>query len=155
MLYVVRHAEAGEKILWYGDDAARPITAFGQLQSDALVSVLAPYPIGRIISSPTARCVQTVEPLARRRGLPIQLDRDLAVEATPEAVRALAARVSLESAVLCTHGEVIGELLGDLFANGVARPPGRLRWQKGSVWVVDRLGGNVPAAARYLPPSPA
>jgi broad specificity phosphatase PhoE len=154
MLYLVRHGEAGDKHLWYGDDAVRPITPLGRLQSEALVAALSQYPVRRIISSPTARCVQTVEPLARRRNLPIETDLDLAVDSGLDAVRALAERVWDDAAVLCTHGEVIGAFLGHVFANGVARPPGRTRWQKGSVWVLGGLDDGSPTA-RYLPPSPS
>lgn len=154
MLYLIRHAEAGDKHLWHGEDAGRPITALGRLQSEALIGSLSPYPIARIVSSPTARCIQTVEPLARRRGLPIQTDLDLGVETGEAAAAALTLRLVGDAAVVCTHGEVIGHLLGSLFANGVARPPGTLRWQKGSVWVIDDLSGRLPAA-RYVPPSPA
>jgi broad specificity phosphatase PhoE len=35
---------------------------------------LGDYRITRILSSPAVRCLQTVEPLAQRRGLPIEPD---------------------------------------------------------------------------------
>jgi broad specificity phosphatase PhoE len=154
MLYLVRHAEAGDKQLWPSDDARRPITPFGEIQSRALVPALAEFPIGRVVSSPTARCVQTVEPLARIRGLRVETDPDLAVDASPAAVAELVARLSRDAAVLCTHGEVISAYLGGLLANGLPPPPGPVRWQKGSVWVLDGPGSE-PTAARYLPPTPA
>jgi broad specificity phosphatase PhoE len=149
MLYLVRHAEAGDKHLWFDQDTKRPLTPFGRIQSEALVVTLAEFPIGRVVSSPTARCVQTIEPLARSRGLHVETDLDLAVDAAEASVAGLATRLSGDAAVLCTHGEVIGALLGELFANGLAKPPGRARWQKGSVWVLDG------SSARYLPPAPA
>lgn len=153
MLYLVRHAEAGDKHLWHGQDAIRPITPYGRLQSEALVGALSQYPVRGIISSPTARCVETVEPLARRRALRIETDLALTVDGGLAAVLALAERVCDAAVVLCTHGEVISTFLDHVFANGVARPPGRTRWQKGSVWVLGGVHGGS-GAARYLPPSP-
>jgi hypothetical protein len=56
----------------------------------------------------------------------------------------------LETAVLCGHGEQIGELVGQLADDGllVDEP---LVWAKGSTWVLDTTDGRV-VGARYLTP---
>jgi hypothetical protein len=55
----------------------------------------------------------------------------------------------LEDAVLCTHGETIGRLLGQLVADGlVGAAP--LDWPKGSTWLLRRASRRV--HARYLAP---
>src|SRR5439155_1800023 len=72
MLALVRHADAGSRHDWDGDDAERPLTRRGRRQASRLVELLAPYPVSRIVSSRAARCVQTVEPLAAARRLSIE-----------------------------------------------------------------------------------
>ena len=53
--------------------------------------------------------------------------------------------------VLCTHGELIGQVFDRLIGDGLDLP-GRPRWPKGSTWVLDRHGGARVAAASYLEP---
>jgi len=52
--------------------------------------------------------------------------------------------------VLCTHGETIGRLLGQLVADGW---PARRRWTgpKGSTWLLQRAS-QPRVLARYLAP---
>ena len=56
----------------------------------------------------------------------------------------------LADAVVCTHGEVIGQVLTRLVADGLAvdQP---LAWPKGSTWLLHGANGR-PPHARYLPP---
>jgi len=65
MLVVVRHADAGDKQSWEGPDALRPLSPAGHRQAEGLVIRMEDYPVERILCSPTVRCLQTVEPLAR------------------------------------------------------------------------------------------
>lgn len=51
---------------------------------------------------------------------------------------------------LCTHGEVIAQVLPLLADEGFAIDD-PLRWPKGAVWVLEREGTR-PVRARYLPP---
>src|SRR5512132_704612 len=67
MLLVVRHADAGDKRSWKGPDMLRPLSPIGRRQAKGLVVRLEDYPIERILCSPTLRCQQTMEPLARDR----------------------------------------------------------------------------------------
>lgn len=72
--------------------------------------------VRRIVSSPFARCVETVEPLAEARGLEVELDDRLAEGAG----RAAFALVQENGTVCCTHGDVAGELLGHGLKEGAA-----------------------------------
>jgi phosphohistidine phosphatase SixA len=150
MAYLVRHAHAGNKHHWVGPDQDRPLSLAGQGEARGLLTRLGSYPISRILSGPAIRCQQTVAPLAARYGLPIELTKDLAVEATADQLLVLIADPALRTAVLCSHGEVIGQVLQQLAAGGLtlADP---LRWEKGSTWVLDSRGGVV-VGARYLAP---
>ena len=98
------------------------------------MEALADYELDRIVSSPYVRCVQTVEPLAKARGLEIEFDEQLGADRLHEVPQVLE-RLKGQNAVVCTHGDLPG--LG-------GRP-----YQKGSVWVLDEAG----EPARYLPPS--
>lgn len=71
-IYLVRHAHAD-----WNTDEGRPLSASGFAAASQLGERLAPAPIVAIYSSPHRRAVQTVEPLAGRVGVPLQLVNDL------------------------------------------------------------------------------
>ena len=150
MVYLVRHAHAGSKAAWDGPDLARPLSATGRRQATGLVARLLHYPVHRILCSPAERCRQTVEPLARQRGLAVEATDVLGVDATADRVLELLADPAIRNAVLCTHGELIGQVFDELLAEGLDLS-GRPRWPKGSTWVLGRDGGHV-AEASYLEP---
>jgi phosphohistidine phosphatase SixA len=150
MLLLVRHADAGTKSTWTGPDELRPLSPSGHLQAEGLVVRLEDYPVERILCSPTLRCSQTVQPLARDRLLRIETIPALGVGAGPAALLGLLWDLELRNSVLCTHGEGIGLLLTRLIADAlVADDP--LDWPKGSTWLLERLSrGRV--RGRYLAP---
>ena len=76
--YVVRHAKAGSRGHWTGDDRLRPLSSKGFKQAEELVKLLRRFSITAIYSSPYLRCVQTVEPLARARKLELKTSIELA-----------------------------------------------------------------------------
>ena len=106
---LLRHARAGERAAWTGDDTLRPLDDRGLRQALALRD-LAQRAIGRIVSSPYRRCIETVEPLAEALGIPIELDDRLAEGASPQLALALLAE--LDGGLACTHGDVIEAVLG-------------------------------------------
>jgi 8-oxo-dGTP diphosphatase len=137
MLLVVRHADAGDKRTWRGPDELRPLSPTGQRQAEGLVVRLEDYPVERILCSPTLRCQQTVEPLARDRMLRIESVPSLGVDTTPAELLAVFWDLELRDSVLCTHGEGIGLLLTRLLADALlAEDP--LDWPKGSTWLLQR-----------------
>jgi phosphohistidine phosphatase SixA len=150
MLLLVRHADAGIKRTWEGLDRLRPLSRSGQLQAEGLVVRLEDYPVEGVLCSPTLRCYQTVEPLARDRLLTIETVPALGVDTTPAQLLGLFWDLELRNAVLCTHGEGIGLLLTRLLADAlVTADP--LDWPKGSTWLLERIGqGHV--RGRFLAP---
>ena len=80
MIFLIRHASAGDREEWEGDDRLRPLDERGGRQSEELVGLLSGYDLGRIVSSPALRCIQTVEPLAQARGLDIEVRGELGEE---------------------------------------------------------------------------
>ena len=137
MLLVVRHADAGDKRTWRGPDELRPLSPTGHRQAEGLVVRLEDYPVERILCSPTLRCQQTVEPLARDRMLRVESVPVLGVDTSPADLQAMFWDLELRSSVLCTHGETIRSLLTELLADTlVVEDP--LDWPKGSTWLLQR-----------------
>jgi broad specificity phosphatase PhoE len=150
MLYLLRHAHAGNKRAWNGPDDQRPLSAAGRREAAGLLVQLRARPVGAILSSPALRCQQTVRPLAEHHRLPVHLDGRLAVDATVEQAIGLLLGPDLGDAVLCTHGELIGQLLVTLRDGGAPIAPDA-RWPKGSTWALRPAAGRI-ADALYLPP---
>ena len=149
LLIVVRHGEAGVKGSWGRPDSLRPLSAAGRRQAEGLVTQLEDYPVERILSSPAVRCRQTVQPLARDRWLEVEPVAALGVDAGPAEIRALLADRRLDRVVVCTHGEIISQLLTQLMMDGLAVEE-RVQWPKGSSWLLQHTRLRV--HARYLPP---
>ncbi|MGQ0805016.1 MAG: SixA phosphatase family protein [Actinomycetota bacterium] len=150
-IYVVRHGKAGDRSLWEGPDDLRPLSKSGRKQAEKLVEQLADAPIDRIVTSPYVRCRQSVEPLAEQRRLPVDLADELAEGIPVREALLLIEKVAPENTVLCTHGDVVGDLLHHLDRTGV--PLGDVaKLEKGSTWLLDVEDGEI-VAARYLPPA--
>ena len=81
--FLVRHGDAGAKGSWDGPDVGRPLSPAGFQQAEGLVLRLEDYPVERILCSPTVRCQQTVQPLARDRLLRIEPLAALGVDGGP------------------------------------------------------------------------
>jgi 8-oxo-dGTP diphosphatase len=141
MVYLVRHAHAGSKAKWEGPDLARPLSAQGRKEALGLIERLDSLPVGRLLSSPAERCLQTVQPLAAQLGRPVEPIEALGVDGSGARVVELLGDLALDEAVLCTHGEIIGEVFDELEKAGIelSDPP---RWPKGCTWVLRRVGGH-------------
>jgi 8-oxo-dGTP diphosphatase len=150
MPYLVRHAHAGDKHAWAGPDRLRPLSEPGRREAHGLLTQLRDYPITRILSSPAARCLQTVEPLAQGRGLPVEPAQVLGVDADPGELVALLLDPAVGKAVLCSHGELIGAVLERLVGHDLDDAV-ELAWPKGSTWVLDLDDGRL-RQRHYLPP---
>lgn len=143
---LVRHAKAKDRSTWLEDDSSRPLSKAGLLQAQALGDRLSPYRPVLVASSPALRCVQTVTPLAEALGASIeQIDQlgEMDWEGPGAALRVLrdfAGRAA--SVVICSHGDVIPALLGELQAADGLVLPEVLRCAKGSTWVVEGDGSQ-------------
>ena len=144
-LLLVRHAIALRRSDWTKPDDLRPLTPKGYQQADGLPDVLAPFAIARILSSPSLRCRETVQPLGGRLALPVEEVPFLA-EGSGSAATGFLDQLD-EVVVLCSHGDVIPDLLAVL---APAVVDDDLPCAKGSTWVVERDG-----SATYLPPPSA
>jgi phosphohistidine phosphatase SixA len=146
-VFVVRHGCAGDKGSWPGQDAERPLDGAGVRQAAALADALSSAGVGvrRIATSPTRRCRDTVVPLARRLGLPVEELEALLPARTDTELLALVTNAAARDAVFCTHGETMRPALAAIRARGVpidARLTDDLLLAKGTAWVlaVDEPG---------------
>jgi len=153
---LVRHALAGSRADWTGDDRVRPLDERGRRQAEGLVRVLSRFEVVDIVSADFVRCVETVEPLADAIGLTVKEDPLLSELGYPgheeEAVEMIRALGTADAAaVACTQGDVIPDLLNRLAENDHVDLPDPLVYKKGSTWVLsfdgERLFGadHIPA----------
>jgi 8-oxo-dGTP diphosphatase len=147
--YVVRHAKSGSRSQWSGDDRLRPLTKKGQKQAEALVDVFEPFPISAVFSSPYLRCVQTVQPLAKARKLPLKQAPSLGEGRGLAGAMQIMGDPKVKRAVLCTHGDIMWELVEELVKRKIVKP-GEGGYDKGATWVVEIDDGSY-ERARYIP----
>ena len=109
-LVVVRHGAARSRKAWRGDDRQRTLVHLGHRQAQALVPLLEAYDVGRVLTSSSTRCVETVRPYADAAGWKLEPDdglseEDASVESVVRVVDELLAGDA--GAVLCTHRPVL------------------------------------------------
>lgn len=151
--FVVRHAKAGRRSEWSGDDRERPLSKQGWVQAAGVAERLAGERVSGLFASPYLRCVQTLEPLAHRLRTKVVPDERLAEGAAFEDSLALLADAG-PGAVLCSHGDVIPELMDGLVRRG-AELTTDPDWRKAALWVLTWDGdGTATIAAEPPPPAP-
>ena len=154
-LYLVRHAKAGSRSDFDGDDIDRPLTNSGRRQADELCRRLSAVSPSVVVSSPYRRCIETVKPLAVAIDIAITPDQRLAELGSDHAKPDTSLFDLLYSlpdhAVVCSHGDVIPALIEALGASGM-RVQGAPEWGKGSVWVLERHEGRFVTAHAWAPP---
>jgi len=140
-VFLVRHADAKSRANWPHADESRPLTKKGVAQAEGLVDLLHQHPIKRVVSSPFVRCVETVTPLASKVGRDVEehelLEEGSDPASTYELMRKLAHGPG--DAVLCTHGDLVPELLRLATRDGLTMEDAP-RWAKGSTWILEGDG---------------
>jgi 8-oxo-dGTP diphosphatase len=141
VVVVVRHAKAGKRSEWTGPDRQRPLEGSGRTQARALADQLISFRPTRIVSAEPLRCIQTIEPLAHRVDVAIEVDpafSDRTSAADPQRSRdALGQLIHADSAtVVCSQGDTINAVLGETAA-------------KGSAWVLGCRAGEIVSSDYY------
>ena len=149
VVFVVRHAKAKNRAEWTEPDELRPLTKRGRREAAALAERLRAERPARLLSSPYRRCVETLVELASELDLSIETTELLAEGA--DGARVLELAVSLgraETAVCCTHGDVLFDLMRDVAASGVTLD-GPADAPVAAMWALDVVDGTV-VGARFL-----
>jgi broad specificity phosphatase PhoE len=153
-LLLIRHAHAGDRQSWVGPDPQRPLSRKGWRQARGIVAAVADQEIGLLASSPSLRCVQTVQPLAEARGVSVAEDERLHEGSDPMGAYAwLEQELQGRSVAACTHGDLVPAILELAERSGACLPP-QVRWAKGSTWVLEHDAGRW-IGAGYLRPTEA
>ncbi len=160
---LVRHAKAGSRDDWVGDDDLRPLSDAGRRQASALRPLLRAFRPEAVYSAPRLRCVQTVRAVAEDIDGDVRLDPLMSEETyrkDPEGgvESLLSVANSHTTAVVCSQGGVIPGLVDTLAQrDGVTltrKLTGEVPSKKGSVWVLSfdtRCDEPRLVAAHYLP----
>jgi phosphohistidine phosphatase SixA/8-oxo-dGTP pyrophosphatase MutT (NUDIX family) len=146
-LVLVRHALAGARKNWDGDDEERPLDDRGRKQARVLADVLSGYRPAELISSPSKRCVQTLEPYAERSGLEITLEPSLSEsQYDPQTSLRLVAEAlaSSRSTAFCSHGKVLPDLI-----SRISDQAGDTQLRKGAFMVLHHADGQIVGMDRY------
>lgn len=156
LVLLVRHASAGSRSRWTGDDRQRPLDEKGWEQATGLVRLLSHFGVTELFSADYLRCEQTVQPLSEALDRAIKPEPLFSESGYPgnEAdaetfVRSIA--VPDSSVVICTQGNVIPDLLERLASRDQFDLPANFEYRKGSTWTLafdkERL-----VAVDYIPP---
>jgi 8-oxo-dGTP diphosphatase len=142
---LVRHAHAGSRQSWHGNDELRPLDSVGLGEAARLSRVLELFNPAAVVSATPRRCRDTVAPL----GLPVKVDAAFD-ETSPEGVSgALDALLALAASgtptVVCSQGKVIPPLLSALHPANATATEG-YRTPKGTGWLLALSGAAVVSA---------
>lgn len=138
-VYLVRHASAGLSNHLDPNDIQRPLDTQGQIQANLITDILLDAEIGRMLSSPALRCLQTLKPLSEKLELELEEEPALVEGTDIERSWALLETTAHNSdgadIVMCSHGDIIPELVSRARGRGMSIP-GRSGFSKGSIWTL-------------------
>ena len=154
---LVRHASAGSRGHWNGDDRLRPLDETGQDQADELVRLLSRFEVDDIVTAEYVRCVETVRPLSESIGVSARTETRLSEEGFPgheeeavELIRGLGRPGG--AAVACSQRGVIDEIVGRLAESDEVDVGESLGLKKGGVWALAFDDHRLVGAERIPPP---
>ena len=164
-LILVRHASAGHRDTWVGQDLLRPLDAEGAMDALLLADLLACFaPRARVISSPALRCTESVRPYAEGFGGSVEAMAVLTVpgraadfswDRTDPADTLWHLFHNLVAVgrpvVACLHRENLPLALAAACSVLGAPPPAELdlTLPKGAFWVLHVAAGELVSLERY------
>ncbi|WP_232376271.1 NUDIX hydrolase [Amycolatopsis aidingensis] len=158
-LLLVRHAKAGKRDEWAGDDDLRPLSDAGLRQAEAVRELLRPFRPGPVFAAPRLRCVQTVRGVAEELGTEVRHEHLLSEEGYwPDPETGIARLLDIVSEggtpLICSQGGVIPDVVARLAERDGVRLPstknGTVASKKGSLWLLAFRPGT---AAGSLQPA--
>ena len=175
---LVPHMDAGDRNAWQGDQNERPLTELGWEQARAQAEALSSEKIDALYSGPSMRARQTLEPLAEKLGLEIEIvdgigddetwrvpdgwdhEYNRGANVSPYAAgMAMSALWDMQLAhpdgrvVACSHGHVIPALVAFLIAAhdlaDVPESEGRGQWYRVRMDGADIVSVELLEAAEF------
>ena len=140
-MLLLRHASAGERLSSPGVDRFRRLDEAGRPVSRQLVWAFADREITRIVSSPLARCLESVVPLAESRHLVVESRWELEPDVPLDDVLTLLADLP--------------DTIAGVHASRGLREASRLgrHLREGRAWVLERSGSELVPALYLAPPA--
>lgn len=143
-LLVLRHGKAVSRAAFDGDDLDRPLARAGESRARDLIPILAAYGVGRVVSSPAARCATTLEPFAQSIGTFLEIDDRLSEQTSAAQVqRSVQALLDHKKpVVLCSHGPTLPWIFDAVGTDVVDLEPGEgvvVHHRKGQVLATESL----------------
>ncbi|GAA1861317.1 NUDIX hydrolase [Pseudonocardia ailaonensis] len=161
VLVLVRHAKAGSRKDWEGDDDLRPLSSSGRAQAAHLVGFLGRFAPERFHASPPVRCPDTLAPYASTLDAAITPEPLLGEEGyweDPAAglVRFRALLGTPGVTALCSQGGVIPDVVETLLDESGVRPYGMrgtepVPSRKASTWLLTADPHGRLLSADYYP----
>ncbi|MBY0440933.1 MAG: NUDIX hydrolase [Mycobacteriaceae bacterium] len=147
---IVRHATAGSKARFVGEDGKRPLDKKGRAQAEALLIQLLGFGPTNVHAADRVRCHQTVAPLAEELGVIVCNEPVLTEEAYADNPKRGRRRIqdivaAEQTPVICTQGKVIPDLIS-WWCNRDGVQPDKSLNRKGSTWVLSLSAGRLVAA---------
>jgi 8-oxo-dGTP diphosphatase len=128
-IIALRHGKAVPPSSWEGPDSTRPLMQRGAEQADSVAPGIAAFAPSKLISSTATRCLATIAPTSTLAGVPVEMTHDISQDAH-EYGRAQVEKVvtkrlaKRKTAVLCSHGPVLPEIIGEVARlTGTAEQP--------------------------------
>jgi 8-oxo-dGTP diphosphatase len=155
----LRHASAGSRDGWPGDDLDRPLDAGGAADAARVARLLYCFGPGRVISSAAERCVATVRPYASLAGTPVKIEPAFTIGcpgsepgASAAASAAVAAIIAAGMpALICAHRENLPVLAEVACAALGAPPPEGSPLPRAGFWVLHAAHGLLAATEQHSP----
>ena len=144
-IHLIRHASAGRRS-FSGDDLGRPLDDYGREQAELIGTTLAGTGVDIVLSSRATRCMQTVGPLAAACGLEVEPHGALLEGGSTSRALELIRSLEGQTAVLCSHGDIIPETIRALEVGGTVIDADR-SFAKGTAWTLTFANGRIDTAA--------
>jgi 8-oxo-dGTP pyrophosphatase MutT (NUDIX family)/phosphohistidine phosphatase SixA len=128
----LRHGTAVPPSTWDGPDSTRPLMQRGADQALSVAPAIAAYAPAKLVSSPAARCLATIAPVAGLLGLPVKSSKAVSQDAwedgTGNVEKVVAKRLAKRvSTVICSHGPVLPDIILEIARLTGARTDSALR----------------------------
>jgi len=143
-LVILRHSKAMKRSDFAGaNDSLRPLSGKGRRQSKILVDALDSYGIEHLISSPSVRCLETLQRYAKYLDTKIQVIDSLSEsghEAKPHETAAQVLDLLLDPAptVVCSHRPVMSTITDALASRGIDHPLWNHKLSPAAFFVIHR-----------------
>lgn len=158
VVLVVRHAKAGSRQQWDGDDDLRPLSGTGREQARHLATTLPLFGPDRILTAPPLRCRETVVPLAENLGMvlteePLLGEEGYWVDPPAGLARLLEIAAKPGVTVVSSQGGVIPDVVAALITTSpwaLGIDTDDVPSKKASTWVLGFADGEL-RSADYRP----